>query len=339
MFFQKIKSHEEHLAEFKDWLLNNKFEGVYLFEGPKGIGKHSIAKDLARYLVCSGVKDDSCSCENCKLFPSVPDYIEITSDEESVIKVSDIEAIEEFVNLMPYRGKYKVILIDDAERLNSTSASQLLKTLEDLKSHVIIFLISSYPERIIPTVLSRSKRIIFKSLHSTTILEILKEKGISPKNVEEFNKMIPFLSKSILVNYGIYTRYISFVQDFLMDFNKREEDELISTILDIDNNGELLYFLEIFLIYMCDILKVHYDNKRTVFNEGNNAILDKLTLEWKSDLCVVTLEKIRPILKDYKKGVNIKLRSRVESLVSWIYLMAKKEKRDALNAGQNLHKE
>jgi hypothetical protein len=129
------------------------------------------------------------------------------------------------------------------------------------------------------------------------------------------------------------------VQDFLMDFNKREEDELISTILEIDSNGELLYFLEILLIYMCDILKVHYDNKRTVFNEGNNAVFDKLTLEWKSDLCVVTLEKIRPILKDYKKGVNIKLRSRVESLVSWVYLMAEKEKRDALNAGQNVNKE
>jgi hypothetical protein len=339
MFFQKIKGHEEHLAEFKDWLLNNKFEGVYLFEGPKGIGKYSIARDISKYLVCTGVKDDSCSCENCKLFPSIPDYIEITSDEESIIKVSDIDAIEEFVNLMPYRGKYKVILIDDAERLNNTSASQLLKTLEDLKSHVIIFLISSYPERIIPTVLSRSKRIVFKSLHPTTILELLKEKGISPRNVEEFNKMIPFLSKSILVNYGVYTRYISFVQDFLMDFNKREEDELISMILDVDTNGELLYFLEILLIYMCDILKIHYDNKRTVFNEGNNAVLDKLTLGWKSDLCVVTLEKIRPILKDYKKGVNIKLRSRVESLVSWIYLMAKKEKKDALNAGQDINKE
>lgn len=333
MFFQKIKGHEELLNEFKEWLLKDELEGVYLFEGPKGVGKYTTAKNLAKYLVCSGVKDDSCNCENCKLFPPIPDYLEVSSDEESVIKVSDVDAIEEFVTLMPFRGKNKVILIDDAERLNNSSASQLLKTLEDLKSHVIIFLISSYPERIIPTILSRSKRIVFKQLHQDVLLEILKEKNITIKNVEELNRIIPFLSKSILANYSIYSKYILFVQDFLLNFNKREEDEILSIINDIDIEGELIYFLEILLIYICDVLKIHFDDKHTIFNEGNNAVLDKLTMGWGSDICVAMLEKIRPIIKDYKKSINIKLRPRIESLMSWIFLMLKKEKKDALNAG------
>jgi DNA polymerase III delta prime subunit len=333
MFFQKIKGHEELLNEFKEWLLNDKFEGVYLFEGPKGVGKYSIAKTLAKYIVCPGVKDDSCNCENCKLFPAIPDYIEISSDEESVIKVSDIEAIEEFVTLMPFRGKNKVILIDDAERLNNSSASQLLKTLEDLKSHVIIFLISSYPERIIPTVLSRSKRIAFKQLHQDILLELLKEKNINVKNIEELNRIIPFLSKSILANYPIYSKQILFVQDFLLNFSKREEDEILSIINDIDIEGELVYFLEILLIYVCDILKIHFDDNNIIFNEGNNAVLDRMTIGWKSDICVAMLEKIRPIIKDYKKGINIKLKPRIASLMSWIFLMLKKEKKDTLNAG------
>jgi len=333
MFFQKIKGHEEHLSEFKENLLNNKFEGVYLFEGPKGVGKYSIARYLARYLVCSGVTDDSCGCENCKLFPAIPDYLEISSNEEDIIKVADIDPIEEYVTLLPFKGKKRVILIDDAERLNNTAASQLLKTLEDLKSHVVIFLISSHPDRIIPTILSRSKRISFKPLHPTTITELLKEKGVGPKHLDEVSRMIPFLSHSILANYDVYFKNILLVQDFLVGFSKRDEEEIFSTVESIDAEGELIYFLEILLIYICDILKVHFDDRHTIFNEGNNAVLDKLTAEWKRDICVAALEKIRPIIKDYKKGVNIKLRSRVESLVSWIYLMNQKEKKDAQNVG------
>jgi hypothetical protein len=334
MFFQRIKGHEHILDTFKEGILNNSFEGVYLFEGPKGIGKYTIAKCLSRYIICPGVKDDSCNCDICKVFPDSPDYLEIKSDEESVIKVSDIEAIDEFVTLRPFKGKNKVLLIDDAERLNNTSASQLLKTLEDLNSHAIIFLISSYPERIIPTILSRSKRIIFSPLHHTVISEILKEKSIPPKRAAEFNRMIPFLSKSLLGNYSIYSRYIDFMQGFVMDFNKKDEDDLLSIIASVDADGELIYFLEVFLIYICDILKIHFDDIHTIINAGNTAVFDKLTSEWKRDICVATLEKTRPILIDYKKGVNIKLRSRVESLISWIYLMARKEKIDTANLAQ-----
>lgn len=331
MFFQRIKGHEQLLDTFKDWILNNKFEGVYLFEGPKGVGKYSVAKSLSRYIVCPGVKDDLCNCDICKVFPDTPDYLEIKSDEESVIKVSDIEAIEEFVTLRPFKGKNKVILIDDAERLNNTSASQLLKTLEDISEHVIVFLISSYPERIIPTVLSRTKRIMFSPLHYTVVSDLLKEKNISNKRAAEFNRMIPFMSKSLLGNYSVYSKYIDMVQGFTMDFSKKDEDDLLSTINAIDSDGELIYFLEVFLIYIVDILKVHFDNVHTIFNSGNTALFDKLTLEWKRDICVATLEKIRPILVDYKKGVNIKLKSRVESLISWVYLMARKEKIDSAN--------
>lgn len=331
MFFQRIKGHEQILDIFKDWVVNGKFEGVYLFEGPKGIGKYSIARCLSKYIVCSGVKDDLCNCDICKVFPDSPDYLEIKSDEESVIKVSDIDAIEEFVTLRPFKGKNKVILIDDAERLNNTSASQLLKTLEDLNDHVIIFLVSSYPERIIPTVLSRAKRIIFSPLHYTVISDLLKEKNISNKRAAEFNRMVPFMSKSLLGNYSTYSKHIDMMQSFVMDFNKKDEDDLLSVVGSIDSDGELIYFLEVFLIYISDILKVHFDDIHTIFNSGNTALFDKLTLEWKRDICVATLEKIRPILIDYKKGVNIKLKSRVESLISWVYILARKDKVDSAN--------
>jgi DNA polymerase-3 subunit delta' len=326
MFFQKIKGHEEILDRFKDWLLQDKFEGVYLFEGPRGVGKYTIARYLAKYLTCTGVMDDSCFCDNCKLFPNVPDYLEISSDEESIIKVSDVDNIEAFVPLMPYRSKKRVVLIDDAERLNNTSASQLLKTLEEVKNHTVFFLISSRPEKIIHTVLSRSISIQFSSLHPSMIAEILKEKEISSNKFGDVNKMLPFLSHSVLANYTTYLSYVGYVQDYLVDFAKKDEDDLLSIVSNVDTEGNLIYFLEIFHIYICDLLRISLDDRNTVFNSEHPQIYDKMVLDWKRDMCVFALDKIRPIILDYKKGVNIKLRSRVESLISWLFLMMKKSK-------------
>ena len=255
MFFQKIKGHEDTVGRFKEWLLQDRFEGVYLFEGPRGVGKYTIAKNLAKYLICTGVKDDSCFCENCKLFPDVPDYLEIRSDEESIIKVAEIDAIEAFVPLMPFRGKKRIILIDDAERLNSSAANQLLKILEEVKSHIVFFLISSCPDRIVPTVLSRTTRISFNSLPPSVVTEILKEKDLNLKKLCDINKMLPFLSHSVLANYSTYLSFVGYVQEYLMDFKKRDEDDLLSTISQTDAEGNLIYFLEVFHIFICDILR------------------------------------------------------------------------------------
>jgi hypothetical protein len=325
MYFQKIKGHEETLDMFKKWLLQDYFGGVYLFEGPKGVGKYTTAKMLAKYLTCTGVKDDSCWCENCKLFPNTPDFLEVTTTS-NVIKISDIEPVDQFVSLRPFKSKQKVILIDDAERLNSFAANQLLKTLEDFKSHVIIFLVSSFPEKLIPTILSRSNRIPFKSLHPDTIVEIIKEKGFSQEKLPEFKRMLPFLSQSILANYDKYLSLVGEVQEFVLNFHKKDEDDLLAVINAYDQTEDLIYFLEVFHIFMNDILKIHLDDKDTVFNSGNPQVIDRMSLEWKRDICVIALERIRPIILDNKKGLNIKLKTRVESLISWIYMLSKKEK-------------
>jgi DNA polymerase III gamma/tau subunit len=324
MYFQNIKGHEELLDSFKSWLLQNYYRGVYLFEGPKGVGKYTTAKVLSRYLTCTGVKDDSCWCESCKLFPNIPDFLEITSDS-NVIKLSDIEVVNSFVSLRPFKSKQKVILIDDAERLNGATSNQLLKIFEDLPSHIVIFLVSSCPERMISTILSRSKRINFYALYPETVSKILEEKGFTSKRLTEFKRMLPFLSQSVLANYEKYVSCTDQVQEFVLNFINKEEDDLLSVINSFDQTDDLIYFLEIFHIFINDILKVHFDNKNTVFNAENPQMMDRLTLAWKRDICLNALERIRPIILDYKKGLNIKLRTRVESLVSWIYFYIKKK--------------
>lgn len=326
MFFEKIRGHEEILERFKVWLASDAFHGVYLFSGPKGIGKYSIAKELSRYIICKGVQDATCRCNSCRLFPNSPDFLEIGNNVGNVIKVGDIEPIDEFVDLLPSLGRKKVLLIDDAERMNGTSANRLLKTLEDVKSHLVVFLISSKPERMIPTVLSRSNQIRFSALGPQRVLEILKEKGYKSKRLSDFRRAVPTLSQSILNNFDTYDHCVEWVQEFMVSFSNSDEDDLIGTIESWDESDDLIYCSEIMLIFLSDILRIHMDDKNTVFNSENIGILERLSLDWKMTLCVAALEKLRPILLDYKKGVNIKLRPRISAWVGWMYAFMQKEK-------------
>lgn len=326
MFFEKIKGHEELLERFRSWLASDAYQGVYLFSGPKGVGKHTIARELSRYIICKGVQDSTCRCNSCKMFPSSPDFLEIGSKAGDVIKTADIASVDEFVDLLPSVGRKKVLLIDGAEKLNRTSANRLLKTLEDIKSHLVVFLISSKPERMVPTVLSRSNQIRFSALGPQRILEILKDMGYSSKRLSDFRRAVPTLSHSILNHFETYDRCVGWVQEFMANFATSEEDDLQATIDSWDQAGDLLCCTELMLIYLSDILRIHLDEKNTVFNSENISIVERMSLSWKRDICVVALEKLRPILLDYKKGVNIKLRPRICALVGWVYIFMQKEK-------------
>jgi hypothetical protein len=328
LFFEKIRGHEEILERFKTWLASDAFQGVYLFSGPKGVGKYSIAKELSRYIICNGVQDSTCRCSSCKLFPGSPDFLEIGNGTGNVIKAGDIESIDGFADLLPSLGRKKVLLIDDAERMNGTSANRLLKILEDVKSHLIVFLISSKPEWMIPTVLSRSNQIRFSALSPQRVLEILKEKGYKSKRLSDFRRAVPTLSHSILNNFDTYDRCVGWVQEFMANFSTSDEDDLLGTIESWDETDDLAYCSEIMLVFLSDILRIHMDDKNIVFNSDNIDMVERMSLSWKMKLCVAALEKLRPILLDYKRGVNIKLRPRISAWVGWIYAFMQKERND-----------
>ena len=166
----------------KNSIINNQINHAYLFAGPRGTGKTSIAKIFAKIINCEHTVDCkpcgkciSCTQENNS------DIIEI--DAASNNGVDEIRELRNKVNLLPAYGKYKVYIIDEVHMLTQGAFNALLKTLEEPPAHVIFILATTDPHKVIDTILSRCQRLDFKKISNDDIVKNLKK--ISQKeNIE-----------------------------------------------------------------------------------------------------------------------------------------------------------
>ena len=160
----------------KNALSNNKVCHAYMFSGPRGIGKTSIAKLLAKAVNCTNLEDgDACGkCENCVSIneESCPDIIEI--DAASNNGVDEIREIKNKVNLVPNQLKYKVYIIDEVHMLSIGAFNALLKTLEEPPEHVIFILATTDLHKVPTTIISRCQCFEFHRISNVNIVSRLK---------------------------------------------------------------------------------------------------------------------------------------------------------------------
>ena len=164
--FDDVCGQKVIVQTLKNTIINNKLTHAYLFIGPRGTGKTSIAKIFAKTINCENTKDgNSCEeCDICKLSNNNENIDIIEMDAASNNGVDEIREIKNHVTLMPTFSKYKVYIIDEVHMLSAGAFNALLKTLEEPPRHVIFILATTEPQKVPLTIMSRCQSFEFKSI-------------------------------------------------------------------------------------------------------------------------------------------------------------------------------
>jgi DNA polymerase-3 subunit gamma/tau len=180
--FEAVVGQDAITRTLRNALASGRVAHAYLFAGPRGVGKTTTARLLARALLCPERKEaEACgACAVCQDAGASVDVIEI--DGASNRGIEEIRTLRENVKYAPARGRYKVYIIDEVHQLTEAAFNALLKTLEEPPAHVVFILATTDPRDIPATVLSRVQRFDFRPIApealAATLERILTEEGI-----------------------------------------------------------------------------------------------------------------------------------------------------------------
>ena len=182
--FDELVGQQYVVRSIKNAVQEGKVGHAYLFCGPRGTGKTSMARLLARAVNCEDKEHAPCGkCENClaAIEGTHPDIIEINAANET--HVEDVRDLIERARLSPMMGQHKVYIVDEVHQLSSSAASALLKTLEEPPEHVIFILATTDPQKLLPTIISRCQRFDFSKIKNEDIknhlLDVANKEGVT----------------------------------------------------------------------------------------------------------------------------------------------------------------
>ncbi len=309
--FEEVKGQEHITKTLANAVKTNKIAHAYLFVGPRGVGKTSVARIFAKTLNCEkGPTPTPCNvCTNCvKITKGISlDVLEI--DGASNRGIDQIRELKERIKFSPVEGRYKIYIIDEVHMLTNEAFNALLKTLEEPPPHVIFIFATTDPQKLPPTILSRCQRFDFKKLPSNIISE---EIGyiLNSESVEFEKEAIALVSRvadgSMRDALSILEQVIAYSEGYI-SYEKTLEvlgiagDELIYEILLARKEGreeDIINHIDKALSRGVDIYSLY----RGIIEMVRNLILFKIAGEnLLKDLNITYINHLKGLSNIYEK--------------------------------------
>ena len=177
MGFKEIVGHEDIIAHFKSSIETGNVGHAYIISGDAGSGKKALAYAFADTLECEAGGTEPCgNCQSCLQISTghYPDSITVTHEKPNLISVAEVrEQLVNTVDVKPYKGKYKIYVIPDAELLNVQAQNAILKTIEEPPAYAVILLLTTNLDKLLETVQSRCLKLQTKPIRERDVLAYL----------------------------------------------------------------------------------------------------------------------------------------------------------------------
>ncbi len=189
MSLQSIRDQKVPVRLLRNIIQSGRVPNGLLFWGPEGVGKHLAAMELVKALNCKEEGLDGCGeCLACRKVAhgNHADVKEIQpSGRGRVIKVAVMEELIELATYRPFEGQWRVVIVNEADRMNEGSQNHFLKTLEEPPSQTVFMLLTEFPRRLLPTIRSRCQSVRFGALRPETVADLLLRDRKIPNEVAQ----------------------------------------------------------------------------------------------------------------------------------------------------------
>lgn len=365
--FDEVVGQQPIIQTLKNAIVQNRIAHAYLFCGPRGTGKTSIAKIFAKMLNCEDESNKPCGkCTNCKMVQngSHPDIIEI--DAASNNGVDEVRNLIDKVKYAPMQGKYKVYIIDEVHMMTTGAFNALLKTIEEPPAHVVFILATTEPNKVIPTIISRCQRFDFNKVSQKDIEKrlsiVCKEEKIEidPEaisliaqladggmrdSLSILDQCIAYCSSNITVDnvreiYGVLTT--SDIGKLFEHLYAHEVDALIQQIQECSDKGmDLKRLTSDFITLLKESIILDYSSNSQLVSNTHKEVIEKYLLKSPSPFRFNVLNELMDVFNKYNYASNVLdyLETALLKSISNSYEIKSKITRDVIEDSDRENKE
>ena len=275
--YGEIIGHEQIISYFVKAISSNKVNHAYIIDGPELSGKKLLAEAFAMQLQCEENLDEPCmECSSCKraLTHNHPDIIYVQHEKPNTISVGEIrQFVNSDVSIRPYSGRYKIYIIDEAEKMNVQAQNALLKTIEEPPSYAILLLLTNHTGGILPTILSRCVKLNVRPVQDELIREFLMKRKEIPDYQADL--CVAFAQGNVgramlLASSQMFQEIKSEVLSLVKRISRLQMYKMAATVRKLTTYKDSIdEILDLLIIWYRDVLyyKATQDTERLIFKQ------------------------------------------------------------------------